>query len=44
MYGIVGANGLSEHDPQGINQSIHKAKMNEAIKGKKQLPHGAKKT
>lgn len=43
MYGIVGANGLSDHQPQGINHSIYKAKLAEAIKDKKHLPHGEKK-
>lgn len=43
MYEVVGANGLSESQPSDINHSLHKAKMTEAVKDKKQLPHGAKK-
>jgi hypothetical protein len=44
MYATVGQYGFSDNKPESINQSEYKAKLAAAIKGKKPLPHGAKKS
>ena len=44
MYDVKVAIGNSEHQSTDINQSAYKAKLVEAIKQKKQLPHGQKKS